>query len=142
MRSATTIAPSLLSPLQLPPVTRGYVTLCVLTTAACALEVRCRRQLGSALLQQSPAAAGAGATCLLPPAPTNPHPPQIITPFNIYFNSKLIMHKHEFWRIFTNFFYFGNLGARGRGRRARHPRSAQSRSATRQTPTLLLPPRA
>ena len=35
----------------------------------------------------------------------------MITPFNIYFNSKLIWQKHEFWRLFTNFFYFGNLGA-------------------------------
>eukprot|EP00887_Chlorella_sp_A99_P005582 scaffold1.g5582.t1 len=57
---------------QLPPITRGYVTLCVLTTAACALEV--------------------------------------ITPFHIYFNSRLILQKREFWRVLTNFFYFGNLG--------------------------------
>lgn len=34
----------------------------------------------------------------------------MITPFNIYFNAKLIWQKHEFWRLFTNFFYFGNLG--------------------------------
>lgn len=34
---------------------------------------------------------------------------QIITPFNIYFNSKLILYKHEYWRLFTNFLYFGNL---------------------------------
>ncbi|KAI3433463.1 hypothetical protein D9Q98_003276 [Chlorella vulgaris] len=56
----------------LPVITRGYVSLCVVTTAACALE--------------------------------------IITPFNIYFNSKLIWQKHEFWRLLTNFFFFGNLG--------------------------------
>ncbi|EFN59175.1 hypothetical protein CHLNCDRAFT_19312 [Chlorella variabilis] len=58
----------------LPVITRGYVSLCVVTTAACALE--------------------------------------IITPFNIYFNAKLIWQKHEFWRLFTNFFYFGTLGER------------------------------
>lgn len=56
----------------LPTVTRGYVSLCVITTAACALE--------------------------------------IITPFNIYFNAKLIWQQHEYWRLFTNFFYFGSLG--------------------------------
>ena len=37
--------------------------------------------------------------------------PQIITPFNIYFNAKLIWQQHEYWRLFTNFFYFGSLGA-------------------------------
>ena len=35
---------------------------------------------------------------------------QIITPYNVYFNSKLIM-KGEVWRLLTNFFFFGNLGA-------------------------------
>jgi Derlin-2/3 len=35
---------------------------------------------------------------------------QIITPFNIYFNWKLIFQKYELWRLFTNFFYFGSLG--------------------------------
>lgn len=34
---------------------------------------------------------------------------EIITPFNVYFNSKLIM-AGEVWRLLTNFFYFGNLG--------------------------------
>ncbi|KAI7844544.1 hypothetical protein COHA_001902 [Chlorella ohadii] len=56
----------------LPVITRGYVSLCVISTAACALE--------------------------------------IITPFNIYFNAKLIWQQHEYWRLFTNFFYFGSLG--------------------------------
>ena len=35
---------------------------------------------------------------------------QIITPFHIYFNFKLIWQKREVWRLATNFFYFGNLG--------------------------------
>jgi hypothetical protein len=43
---------------------------------------------------------------------------QIITPFNIYFNAKLIWQKHEFWRLLTNFFYFGNLGECFAGRQA------------------------
>lgn len=34
---------------------------------------------------------------------------EIITPYNVYFNSKLIM-KGEVWRLLTNFFFFGNLG--------------------------------
>lgn len=35
---------------------------------------------------------------------------QIITPYNVYYNTKLIG-KGEVWRLFTNFFFFGNLGA-------------------------------
>ena len=34
---------------------------------------------------------------------------QIITPFNIYFNARLIFQKMELWRLLTNFCYFGNL---------------------------------
>ena len=36
---------------------------------------------------------------------------QIITPFNIYFNARLIFQKYELWRLLTNFCYFGNLSA-------------------------------
>lgn len=36
--------------------------------------------------------------------------PQVITPFNVYFNAHLIFKKGEVWRLFTNFFFFGNLG--------------------------------
>lgn len=35
---------------------------------------------------------------------------QFITPFNVYFNAHLIFKKGEVWRLFTNFFFFGNLG--------------------------------
>ena len=35
---------------------------------------------------------------------------QIITPYNVYFNAKLIFQKKELWRLATNFLYFGNLG--------------------------------
>lgn len=35
---------------------------------------------------------------------------EIITPFNVYFNAHLIFKKGEIWRLFTNFFFFGNLG--------------------------------
>ncbi|GAX83467.1 hypothetical protein CEUSTIGMA_g10892.t1 [Chlamydomonas eustigma] len=34
---------------------------------------------------------------------------EIITPFNVYFNTKLIM-QGQLWRLLTNFFFFGNLG--------------------------------
>lgn len=57
---------------QLPPITRSYVTLSVLTTAGCAME--------------------------------------IITPFNVYYNTQLIFRKYELWRLVTNFLYFGSLG--------------------------------
>jgi Der1-like family len=40
-----------------------------------------------------------------------PHILQIITPYNIYFNAWLILQKLELWRLFTNFFFFGSLGA-------------------------------
>ena len=36
-------------------------------------------------------------------------PQQVITPFNVYFNRKLIF-EGEVWRLATNFFYFGTLG--------------------------------
>jgi hypothetical protein len=36
--------------------------------------------------------------------------PQVITPFNVYFNTHLIFKKGEVWRLLTNFFFFGNLG--------------------------------
>lgn len=35
---------------------------------------------------------------------------QIITPFNIYFNARLIYQKWELWRLLTNFLFFGSLG--------------------------------
>jgi Derlin-2/3 len=35
---------------------------------------------------------------------------EIITPLYIYFNWELIFRKYQIWRIFTNFFYFGNFG--------------------------------
>ncbi|PNW72634.1 hypothetical protein CHLRE_15g636400v5 [Chlamydomonas reinhardtii] len=35
---------------------------------------------------------------------------EIITPFNVYFNAKLVFKKLELWRLVTNFFFFGNLG--------------------------------
>lgn len=35
---------------------------------------------------------------------------QIITPFNIYFNARLIYQKWEVWRLLTNFLFFGSLG--------------------------------
>jgi hypothetical protein len=104
-------------------ITRYYVTLSFLTTAGCALEVRgppsllarlcklCRRywrRAGGGLptsstihhrrLTTSPNHA--------PPPPT----PQIITPFNVYFNTNLIFRKGEVWRLLTNFFFFGSLG--------------------------------
>lgn len=38
-------------------------------------------------------------------------PLQIITPFTMYFNARLIFQKYELWRLLTNFLFFGNLGA-------------------------------
>lgn len=36
---------------------------------------------------------------------------QVITPFSMYFNARLIFQKYEVWRLFTNFLFFGSLGA-------------------------------
>ena len=36
---------------------------------------------------------------------------QLISPFTVYFNSTLIVHKLQLWRLLTNFLFFGNLGA-------------------------------
>ena len=57
---------------ELPPITRSYVTLSLLTTAGCAMDV--------------------------------------VSPFNVYFNAKLIFTRWQLWRLFTNFFFFGSLG--------------------------------
>lgn len=35
---------------------------------------------------------------------------EIITPFNIYFNARLIFQKLELWRLISNFCFFGSLG--------------------------------
>ncbi|GBF90363.1 der1-like family protein [Raphidocelis subcapitata] len=35
---------------------------------------------------------------------------EIITPFNVYYNTSLIFRKGEVWRLLTNFFFFGSLG--------------------------------
>jgi hypothetical protein len=40
---------------------------------------------------------------------------QIISPFSVYFNARLIFRKFEVWRLFTNFFFFGHMGACGAG---------------------------
>jgi hypothetical protein len=35
---------------------------------------------------------------------------QVISPYSVYFNAKLIFQRFQLWRLFTNFFYFGHLG--------------------------------
>lgn len=35
---------------------------------------------------------------------------EIISPFTVYFNTRLIFRKMELWRLFTNFLFFGSLG--------------------------------
>eukprot|EP00940_MAST-03C_sp_MAST-3C-sp2_P001190 g1190.t1 len=54
---------------EIPIVSRIYLTLSFVTTAACALD--------------------------------------LVSPFSLYFNYKLIVDKGEIWRLFTNFFFFG-----------------------------------
>mmetsp|Transcript_35906 Transcript_35906/g.112319 ORF Transcript_35906/g.112319 Transcript_35906/m.112319 type:complete len:239 (+) Transcript_35906:379-1095(+) len=54
---------------EIPIVTRCYLTISVLTTAACYFD--------------------------------------LISPFSLYLNYRLIFEKYEVWRVFTNFFFFG-----------------------------------
>eukprot|EP00897_Mesotaenium_endlicherianum_P010138 jgi/Mesen1/9152/ME000587S08645 len=35
---------------------------------------------------------------------------EVISPLSVYFNAKLIFQKFQIWRLFTNFFFFGNIG--------------------------------
>ena len=35
---------------------------------------------------------------------------ELVSPFSLYFNLKLIVFKLQLWRLFTNFFFFGALG--------------------------------
>ena len=59
--------------LEIPVVTRVYLTASVLTTAACYFDV--------------------------------------ISPFTLYLNYRLIFEKYEFWRVFTNFFFLPGSAA-------------------------------
>lgn len=35
---------------------------------------------------------------------------QVISAYDVYLNSTLIIHDYQVWRLITNFFYFGKLG--------------------------------
>jgi hypothetical protein len=52
---------------------------------------------------------------------------QLISPFTVYFNTHLIFRELQLWRLATNFFFFGSLGAR----RCGLTRSLASRSSRR-----------
>ncbi|XP_075253680.1 derlin-2-like isoform X1 [Convolutriloba macropyga] len=34
----------------------------------------------------------------------------VVSPFQLYFNPELIIYRYQFWRLFTNFLFFGTLG--------------------------------
>ena len=57
--------------LEIPIVSRTYLTASFITTAACALE--------------------------------------LVSPFSLYYNFKLIFHEGEVWRLITNFLFFGKF---------------------------------
>jgi Derlin-2/3 len=57
--------------MEIPIVSRTYLTASFITTAACALE--------------------------------------LISPFSLYYNFKLIFHEGEVWRLVTNFLFFGKF---------------------------------
>eukprot|EP00271_Cylindrocystis_brebissonii_P020769 TRINITY_DN703_c1_g3_i1.p1 TRINITY_DN703_c1_g3~~TRINITY_DN703_c1_g3_i1.p1 ORF type:complete len:235 (+),score=32.65 TRINITY_DN703_c1_g3_i1:235-939(+) len=35
---------------------------------------------------------------------------EVISPFSVYFNARLIYQKFQLWRLVTNFFFFGHIG--------------------------------
>lgn len=37
-------------------------------------------------------------------------PLQIISPYNLYLNPKLVVKHYQFWRLITNFLYFRKMG--------------------------------
>lgn len=58
--------------MEIPVVSRTYLTLSFITTAACALD--------------------------------------LVSPFSLYFNYKLIVQKAQLWRLLSNFLFFGTFG--------------------------------
>eukprot|EP00048_Salpingoeca_helianthica_P003863 m.71305 g.71305 ORF g.71305 m.71305 type:complete len:236 (+) comp12937_c1_seq2:831-1538(+) len=58
--------------MQIPLLTRAFMSACILTTLACQLD--------------------------------------LVSPFQLYFSIDRIFKNYEFWRLFANFFYFGNFG--------------------------------
>jgi len=83
-----------------PVVTRTYLTLAFLITAACALDVRART-ITETDVEKNPLLRRVTSSSFR----------QLISPFTVYFNSRLIYSKLQLWRLFTNFLFFGNLGA-------------------------------
>lgn len=83
--------------MQLPPVTRAYITLSCLTTAGCALDVSFQDYIN--LLSHFFMTVSSPCYML-----------QVITRYNIYFNARLIFQKGEVWRLLTTFMFFGDLG--------------------------------
>lgn len=57
---------------EIPPVTRTYLILSLITTVSCGIDV--------------------------------------VSPFHLYLNFNLIFNRHEYWRLITNFCYFGKFG--------------------------------
>jgi len=79
-----------------PVVTRTYLTLAFLTTTACSLDVRAQRSVRS-------------VASLRPALRLRA---QLISPFTVYYNTRLIFREFQLWRLVTNFLFFGSLGAR------------------------------
>ncbi|CAG9461720.1 unnamed protein product [Pedinophyceae sp. YPF-701] len=57
---------------EIPVVTRTYLTMAFVVTAACSLD--------------------------------------ILTPYRLYYSTRAVFKRHEYWRLITNFLFFGKLG--------------------------------
>lgn len=102
-----------------PTVTRTYLTLTLVVTVGCALEVRarghferCDRRVWMCAwtrggwFRGSVERGGGWSDALTRLVVAS----QVISPLNVYFNSTLIFREYELWRLVTNFFFFGSLG--------------------------------
>jgi len=73
---------------------------------------------------------------------------ELVRPFQLYFDPRYILVEGQLWRLATNFFYFGSLGASGRvheraaGRAPQQPPPRARRGTSRSPAPHAPPPRA
>ncbi|KAK2986533.1 hypothetical protein RJ640_005575, partial [Escallonia rubra] len=76
---------------QMPIITRSYLTAAIVTTIGCDVNVVVVMFL------------------------------QIISPYNLYLNPRLVVKHYQFWRLVTNFLYFRKMGLRLEQAKSTHP---------------------
>lgn len=98
---------------QMPIITRSYLTAAVVTTVGCTLEVSLSLSLPARpSLHDSTLSS---IWCLFECLRWWPNAllaSQIISPYHLYLNPKLVVQHYEIWRLVTNFLYFRKMGMR------------------------------